>query len=120
MPKRSLLLSTTVCWCHWQVNFDSFLQSLLTLYQMLVGAAWSVTMSSSLLTFSANSGFMLYFVSFVLLVGVLFANLFLGIVISSFEGTKLSVLCVLCRSVDTIVLCRRSLLQWLGRTISNL
>ena len=59
-------------------NFDSFLQGQLTLYQLLVGANWGTLLDVSLLTLSAKDFYRLYLISFVVLMGLLFTNLLLG------------------------------------------
>jgi hypothetical protein len=63
-----------------QTVFDSFLQSLLSLYQLTLANNWTYTMESSLITVASNILFVLYFMSFILLCALLFSSLLSGVV----------------------------------------
>jgi hypothetical protein len=61
--------------------FDSFFQSQITLYQLLLGVGWTGVMDSALTTTGSSVLYVLYFTSFILICGLLFSNLISGVVI---------------------------------------
>lgn len=65
-------------------NFDNLSNALLTLFQLLVGEGWHEVMYAAIRT---TSGFAIswYFISFVIIVTLLFTNVFIGIVLDAFQ-----------------------------------
>eukprot|EP01029_Cantina_marsupialis_P022672 TRINITY_DN553_c0_g1_i9.p1 TRINITY_DN553_c0_g1~~TRINITY_DN553_c0_g1_i9.p1 ORF type:complete len:804 (+),score=163.35 TRINITY_DN553_c0_g1_i9:711-3122(+) len=64
-------------------NFDSTLKTLGTLFQLMVGEAWSSVMYAGIDAVGMMS--MIYFVLWTLIISLLFTNLIVGIVCNSFE-----------------------------------
>jgi voltage-gated sodium channel len=65
--------------------FDSFTQAFITLYQMLVMAGWSSTMQSATTWLDGGERYSLYFISFVIIVGLLFTNLLIGLISNAYQ-----------------------------------
>eukprot|EP01029_Cantina_marsupialis_P022667 TRINITY_DN553_c0_g1_i4.p1 TRINITY_DN553_c0_g1~~TRINITY_DN553_c0_g1_i4.p1 ORF type:complete len:326 (+),score=32.71 TRINITY_DN553_c0_g1_i4:357-1334(+) len=64
-------------------NFDSTLKTLSTLFQLMVGEAWSSVMYAGIDAVGMMS--MVYFILWTLIISLLFTNLIVGIVCNSFE-----------------------------------
>ena len=68
-----------------EANFNSFLDSITTLFQLLIGEAWSDIMGAAAET-TATGGFIeLYFYAFILACSLLFFNIIAGVIISAFD-----------------------------------
>jgi hypothetical protein len=67
-----------------RANFDSVGNGLLTLFQMLVGESWHELMYAAI---RARNGFAIsyFFISFILVVSLLFTNVFIGVILDAFE-----------------------------------
>ena len=66
-------------------NFNSFLDSIMTLFQLFVGEAWNDVMEAALSTGKVVPS-VLYFVSFIVVMTLLFTNLIIGIICSGYES----------------------------------
>lgn len=64
-------------------NFDSLVDSLFTVFQILVGDKWNEVMYKAYLAVSASS--VAYFILLVLLGKIILMNLFLSIILGNFE-----------------------------------
>ena len=66
-----------------QANFNSMLDAIATLFQLFIGESWYKVKDAA---HETNGGFiMLYFLAFCLFFTVLFANVIVGVVLSSFD-----------------------------------
>ena len=66
-------------------NFNSFLDALMTLFQLFVGEAWNDVMEAAMNTGKTVPA-VLYFVSFIVIMTLLFTNLIIGIICSGYES----------------------------------
>ena len=65
------------------MNFDTLEESCLSMYQVFLGSSWYVILDTAVQ--STNKALIWFFVSFVMIAGVLFSNLFVGILINTFQ-----------------------------------
>jgi Ca2+-binding EF-hand superfamily protein len=65
-----------------QANFNSMLDSILTLFQLFVGEAWNSVMGAAIDSDSGNA--LLYFVAYILITTLLLTNLLMGVIISGY------------------------------------
>jgi len=66
-------------------NFNSFLDSIMTLFQLFVGEAWNDVMEAAMNTGKTVPA-VLYFVSYIIMMTLLFTNLIIGIICSGYEA----------------------------------
>eukprot|EP00948_MAST-09A_sp_MAST-9A-sp1_P002082 g2082.t1 len=67
------------------LGFDSFQSSLMTLYRIFVGEGWNDIMNLGVRTLNSPN-ILVYFLSYALFVQSLFANMLIGIVVSSYQS----------------------------------
>jgi len=65
-------------------NFNGLNNAMITLFQIFIGTKWQTIMYAAVLTTSWSS--LWYFVSFVVLVTLLFSNLFIGVILAVFTN----------------------------------
>ncbi len=65
-------------------NFNSFLDACVTLFQLFVGEAWNTVLEAALNTGRVGAA-LCYFISFIVLITLLFTNLIIGIICSGYE-----------------------------------
>eukprot|EP00658_Telonema_sp_P-2_P019438 TRINITY_DN17678_c0_g1_i1.p1 TRINITY_DN17678_c0_g1~~TRINITY_DN17678_c0_g1_i1.p1 ORF type:complete len:825 (+),score=152.65 TRINITY_DN17678_c0_g1_i1:216-2690(+) len=67
-------------------NFNSLGDSMLLMFQLFVGEGWHEVMQVT--TEKSNDAYMWFFMGYVLVVGILFSNLFIGIIIQTYQYTQ--------------------------------
>jgi hypothetical protein len=65
-------------------NFNSFLDALITLFQLFVGEAWNDVLQAALNTGNTAQA-LVYFISYSIIMTMLFTNLVIGIICSGYE-----------------------------------
>eukprot|EP01083_Nonionella_stella_P271926 921913_1 len=66
-----------------EANFDSLPRTMVTLLQLMIGEGWHEVMYNAILATDFSKAW--YFITFIILVHVLFINLFIGLVLSIFS-----------------------------------
>jgi hypothetical protein len=69
-------------------NFNSMLDSIMTLFQLFVGEAWNSVMEAAMNTGKTIPA-VLYFLSYILMMTLLFTNLIIGIICSGYEKIEM-------------------------------
>ena len=65
-----------------QANFNSMLDSFMTLFQLFVGEAWNTVMGGAIA--SLGNGALLYFMTYIIITTLLMTNLLMGVIISGY------------------------------------
>ena len=68
-------------------NFNSMLDSILTLFQLFVGAGWNGVLYAAMQTGKEFEA-LVFFISYTLLITLLFTNLIIGVICSGFEAVN--------------------------------
>ena len=65
-----------------QANFNSMLDSFMTLFQLFVGEAWNSVMGGAIS--SLGTGALMYFMTYIIITTLLMTNLLMGVIISGY------------------------------------